>query len=435
MALPNPDSQPLSKNNQLSINHMKRKIASTLLVLGAGASPAVADQGLYYTGSEAQEPLPLEWVVGANLTWDDNPTPTAVGPGANDEVMSINPYVGVSFVNMTPQDTLDVFARVGAIYYFDEPAAAGSDDLYPQVRAGLNWTRRINERLRFSSRNLVSYELEPDLAYGFATTRQIDAYLYWKTDNSIGYRWTERFATYTGLKLTGLDYDDSVRNNDRFTWQFYNQFRYQLTPQTVLTGDYRYAQTEGDGLAADSTSHYLLGGVEHRFSPNTILIARAGAQIRESDAVRGNDTTSPFVELALRSQINQQFSVRAFARYANEVYDTTRRIGFGIYDFDDRQTLRIGVSSEYAVSQKVTVFGGIDYIPASFDDGRLVGGFGAPSSGGIDEDLVNAYIGVSVQFAENLYGSLSYNYTDSDSDFAGYTYDRNRINLGVRAEF
>jgi hypothetical protein len=264
---------------------------------------------------------------------------------------------------------------------------------------------------------------------------QIDAYLYWKTDNSIGYRWTERFATYTGLKLTGLDYDDSVRNNDRFTWQFYNQFRYQLTPQTVLTGDYRYAQTEGDGLAADSTSHYLLGGVEHRFSPNTILIARAGAQIRESDAVRGNDTTSPFVELALRSQINQQFSVRAFARYANEVYDTTRRIGFGIYDFDDRQTLRIGVSSEYAVSQKVTVFGGIDYIPASFDDGRLVGGFGAPSSGGIDEDLVNAYIGVSVQFAENLYGSLSYNYTDSDSDFAGYTYDRNRINLGVRAEF
>lgn len=410
--------------------------------LGTLCGAASAQEGLYYVGSEAQESLPLKWVVGANLIYDDNTNPTAVGIGANDDTISINPYAGVSFVNMTPQSTLDVYARFGLIYYFDKPAALGSDDLYPQVRVGVNWTRRFSERLRFSTRNFVAYELEPDYAYGFSTNRQLDAYLYWQTDNSIGYRWTERLATYTGFRLTGLDYDSAARNSDRFTWEIYNQFRYQLTPQTVGTFDYRYAQTDADGLASDSESHYLLLGVEHRFSPNTILVARAGAQIKQSDALFGSDTTAPYLELAVRSQINQQFSVRGFARYGSEIYDTVRTVispaGTGLYDFDDRRTFRLGISSEYAFSDRMSLFGGLDYIPATFDDGRLVttvAGVPPLTSGGIDEDIFNAYIGLSVRMTEYLYGSLSYNFTDSSSDFPGFSYDRNRISLGIRAEF
>ncbi len=101
-------------------------------------------------------------------------------------------------------------------------------------------THRFSERLRFSSRNFVSYELQPDYSYGYASSRQTGAYFFWQSDNSLGFRWTERFATYTGVRLTGTNYQD-VDNNDRFTWEVYNQFRYQLSAQTVLTGDYRYA--------------------------------------------------------------------------------------------------------------------------------------------------------------------------------------------------
>lgn len=414
---------------------MKRNLLA-LLAVAASASTASASEGLYYIGSEAQESLPLKWTVGLNAIWDDNVTPTIpFGPGADDEAFSLNPYIGLSFVNMTPQSTLDVYARVGAIYYIDEPAAFGSDDIYYQAKAGVNYTHRFSERLRFSTRNFISYELEPDYAYGFATTRLLGEYLYWRTDNSIGYRWTERFATYTGFSFTGLDYDSSVPNNDRLTWTVYNQFRYQLTPQSVLTFDVRYSDTDADGLAADSQDLYLLLGIEHRFSPNTILVARAGAQFRSVDGFGGADNTLPFVEMALRSQINDQFSLRGFVRYGAEVYDTTRTVLGSVYDFDDRRTLRLGLSGEYALSPMFSIFGGVDYIPASFDDGRLVGGFGPTAIGGLDEDLLNAYIGVSVKFSEMFYGSVSYNYTDSDSDFIGYSYDRNRINVGLRAEF
>ncbi len=423
---------------------MKRAFLSTLAIASSiGASQAAP----FYYPDETQESLPLRWTVGVNLTWDDNVTPTVPSGtrGHEDDVVSINPYVGLSFVSLTPQTTIDVYARLGAIYYFDKPAASGSDDLYAQARVGANITHRVNERLRFTTRNFISYELEPDYSHGVATSRQTGEYLYWQTDNSVGYRWTERFATYTGFTLTGLDYESNVRDQDRFSWSLYNQFRYQLTPQTVLTLDYRYTDTDADGLAADSTDHFVLIGAEHRFSPNTIFVGRVGAQFRDVSG-RGGDSTSPYAEAIVRSQINEQFSIRSFIRYGLESYDTVRSVErpvagtFDVYDFTQRETLRLGVALEYEVSQALTIFGGVDYIPATFDDGRLVSAAAAATSrNGYDEDVFNAYIGVSMKFTENLYGTLSYNYTHSSSDFdspvyAG-DYNRNRVSLGVRAEF
>jgi len=405
---------------------MKNKFSIGLAsILLSGFASA---QGLYYTGSEAQESIPLTWSLGVDVTYDDNVAP---GSGKKEDSISANPYVGLSFVSITPQTTWDVYARLGAIYYFDQPDARGADDLYAQARIGANLTHRFSERLRFSSRNFLAYELEPNYSYGFATTRQGSEYLYWQTDNSVGYRWTERFATYTGFQLTGLDYDD-VPNSDRFTWSLYNQFRYLLGPQTVLTADYRYAETEGDGLAPDSESQYFLIGVEQRFSPTTILVARAGAQISETDG--GDSNTNPFLELALNSQINSQFRVRAFARYSIEPYDTIQVVGISHINYDERKTFRLGVSGDYSISQSLSLFGGLDYIPTSFEDGRLVSG-PVVGTGDQDEELLNAYIGLSVKFTDYLTGSLTYNFTNADSDFANRDYDRNRVTVGVRAEF
>ena len=261
------------------------KLKSTLGFVGLLAVTSASAQSLYYVGSEAQESLPLKWVVGADVIYDDNVNP---GFGAKEDSFGIQPYVGLSFVSMTPQTTWDVYARLGMIYYFDAPA--GTDSANSESRAGINLTHRFNERLRFSSRNFVAYELEPDYSYGYASSRSVGEYFFWSTDNSVGYRWTERFATYTGVLLNGTNYAD-ISNNDRFTWQAYNQFRFQLSPQTVLTAAYRYGQTTGDGFTPDMTDQFITGGVEHRFSPNTIGIIDLGAQIHDVDG--GVNTYQP----------------------------------------------------------------------------------------------------------------------------------------------
>lgn len=363
-----------------------------------------------------------------NAIWDDNTTPAT--PGPNDETFSLNPYVGMEVSSAAPQTTWDVFAKLGVLYYLDEPVA-GSDDTYGQFRAGADITHRFDERLRLVSQNFISYELEPDYSYGFATNRQASEYVYWDTDNALGYRWTERLATYTGLKLTMLDYD-SVADADRFTWTLYNQFRYVLSPQTVATASIRYAQTTADGVATDSNDTYLLIGVEHRFTPNTILIGNIGAQIREVDTVGGSDSTSPYIEMTLSTQVNEQFRISSFLRYGSEVYDTVVALPL-LSEYDSRMTLRIGAQATYQVSQKLSLFGGIDVISTSFEDGRAIVG-GAPQADQ-DETLLNAYIGATLQLTEYLDGTISYNFTNADSDIPNRSYDRNRISVGLKAEF
>ena len=420
--------------------------AASLVICGTLS----ASNGLYYMGDGVDEPLPLKWTVGVNLIWDDNVNPTipnipAGRPGFEEDTLSINPYVAATFASITPQTTTQLYARLGAIYYFDQPAAS-TDDVYPDAKLGLNVTHRFSERLRWVSRNYVAYQLEPDYNYGYANSRLSDPYVYWSTDQALGYRWTSRFATYTGIRLWGLDYDSGrviggVGNNqDRTSWMVYNDFRFQASVQTVLTLSYRYSQTDAGGVTSDSTNHFILGGIEHRVSPTTVLIFRGGAQIHEIDAVGGQDSTAPYAEFMIRSRVNEQFNVRSFARYGIENYDTTFGPGQvptapGGVEFDSATSLRIGVQGDYAVSPMVNVFGGISYIMRDYDDGRVLGGVAPLPAASESHDLINVYVGVSVKINEWLYAQASYNFTDSSSDILGYTYDRNRISVGMRAEF
>lgn len=402
-------------------------IRLSLPVLLAGA--ATAQEGLYSVGADAQDSIPLKWVVGVSAIYDDNVG--AGNGGAEEDSFALNPSLGASFISISPQTTWDVFVRLGMIYYLDAPG--NMDELNSQSRIGVNLTHRFSERLRFVSRNFVSYELEPDYAYGYASARTAGEYFYWSTDNSVGYRWSERLGTYTGLSLTGTQYTD-VNDNDRLNWQVYNQFRYQLTPQTVLTQDYRYGQTSGDGRSSDSGDQFLLAGVEHRFSPSTVGVFRAGAQFRDVDD--GDSNITPYVEASFRTRVNEQFSIRSFVRYGMEYYDTVQTIGIGTVEYDSRVTMRLGVTAEYMLSPMLSLFAGVDYIPTSFEDGRpllpLLPGTPVPDS---DEDMINAHIGLSMRFNDFVTGSLSYNFTNSSSDIVNRDYDRNRISLGVSAEF
>lgn len=383
--------------------------------------------GLYFDGTDAKDSLPLKWIVGLNAIYDDNTSP---GFGEKEDSVAFNPYVGLSFVNSSPQTTVDVYAHLGVIYYLDQPEFG--DDWNSDSDAGVNIDHQINERLRVTSRNYIAYENQPDYSQGFASAQQLGEYFYFFTDNALGYRWSERFGTYTGFTLTGLNYSD-YDDSDRFVWDVYNQFRYQLNPQAVLTGEYRFSQTNAKGLSSDSTDQYVLAGVEYRFSQNVIGVAKAGAQFHNVDD--GEDSTSPYVELALNAQVNEQFSVQSFLRYGIENYDTVIfNPDDGLSVYDARETLRLGVSATYAISQMLSVFGGVDYIPSSFNDGRLVDDSDWSVSD-LDESVVNLNIGLAAKFNDCLTGTVSYNYTNSDSDVPGRDYDRNRVSLGLSYEF
>jgi opacity protein-like surface antigen len=416
---------------------MKNKFP--LIIFPLLFSTAHGAEGLYYTGTEAQESVPIKWLVGGNLIFDDNINPgyqNNAGQSVKDSSLATNPYVGASFVSLAPQTTLDVYGKLGMIYYFDSPD--NMDDLNSQSRLGVNIIHRFSERLRYVSRNFVAYELEPDYSYGMASSRQSSELLSWSTDNSLGYRWTERFATYSGLRLNGSSsLEDNDAYHDRTTWLIYEQLRYQYTPQTVLISEIRYGKTTTQSSAPESDNQYLLIGADHRFSPNTIGTVRTGAQLRSVDG--GSSSTSPYLEFALNSQINPQLSLGAFMRYGMEDEDSVLSPGTSgaTFNYDERSVFRLGITGAYLISPDLSLNSGVDLIQSDYDSGRLLSG-GAPGTNAPSrsETTFNAYIGMSVKLTEFLYGNLSYNYSQVVSDVNDYReYDRNRVSVGVSAEF
>ena len=124
---------------------MKNKFIPLLGLLAMGSAHA---DGLYFDGTDPKTSLPLKWVIGGALTYDDNINP---GNGPKEDAYSSNPFVGLSFVNVTPQTTMDVYANLGLIYYFNNPSSVS--DVNGDISAGFDITHDFNERLRISSRN------------------------------------------------------------------------------------------------------------------------------------------------------------------------------------------------------------------------------------------------------------------------------------------
>ena len=397
---------------------MKKITATTLGLLSVSSLCA---QSLFDLAPEdgETESSPLFWTVGASLGYDDNPT-----PGSDNETAYGVVYVGAAFLSQSPQTTVEFAGRLGYVHYFDDLdfGLLKVDQSTPTGSLRLNLTHRVSERLRLSSRNSLAFEYQPDYSVGSSAIRQTGAYTRWSTDNSVGYRWSERLGTYTGFIYDGVEYDNpAAQRNDISAITLYNDFRYQLSPQTVATLTYRYADRNTAGSARDTQNHFIMVGGEHRFSSNSVAIVRAGVQLRSIDGST-RDYTSPSAEAALTTRVNQQLSVKAYGRLSTE--DSSRQIGAAVYD--NANTMRLGVTGTYRVSQALSLSSGINYMSLAYEDG---------TTDDVDESLINAFVGLNLQIAENLYLNGSYNFEDLSSDEDTREYDRNRMSIGVRATF
>ena len=412
-----------------------------IAAFGMASAGVLSAQGLYNIGLGDDEPgesLPLRWTVGASVGYDTNASPIGSDCVDSDEAMYVSGFVQANYIAVTPRSTLDVWARLGIVYYLDDIRQTGpggfisaaKDDTYYNLAGGVNWTARVNERLRFSSRNWIGYEMEPDYDYGFATDRRVGQYLRYSTDNSIGYRVSERFGFIAGYRLVGVAFDD-IDGNDYTRHVIYLQGRYRVSPATVATFGYRYGWTDADAGDSDG-SHYLTAGLEHKFSPTTVGVLRAGVQ-------KSENRTAPYIEAALNSRMTDRFALRGFLRYG--IDDRFRRIGTStcaMYRaglgssavYEESSSLRIGVQGTYTMTPRFSIHGGVNYIMTEYDD--MVRGIG-PST--LEEDLFNANLGFTMKLTDTLALTGSVNHTVSSSDSDIRDYDRTRYQIGAQMTF
>jgi len=418
-----------------------KKFTQTAVAIGMAAASSLSAQSLFDLAPDdgETESLPLSYTAGVTFGYDGNPTPAL---SSDDEALYAQAYIGASFLANGPQTTTNFGAQVGVIHYFDNLDAPGVevDDTTGTASLYLNWTHRTSERLRFVSQNFAAYELEPDYSTGYQAQRQTGNYLRWSSNNAVGYRWSERTGTYSGVKLDGISFDDVV-NGDRTTVTLFSDFRYQLSERTVATLSYRHADTSASGNVSDATNQFILGGLEHRFNQRSTGVLRVGAQIR--DVENGRSSNSPYVEGSFRTAINSQLSLRSYVRYGVEDFQRNVAappvivvIGNDVFlqsrsaVYANTDTLRLGLTADYSVSQDLVLSGGINYAALNYND-LQVGNL----ANSIDDEFLNVFVGLSLRVTDNVSVNARYNLEDLTSDVDARGYDRNRFSIGASTRF
>lgn len=381
-------------------------------------------QSLYVEDStdDTSSSIPLTWDLSASLGYDDRFTPRT--DSAPEESLYAQVALGVRYKKYGPQTAWRLGARVSANKYLE---GGSSDGVYYNARLNFNINHRLSNRTRYVQRTFFNFGIEPNYSYSFSPTRAPSEHLYYGTDHAIGHRWTPRMATYTGIKFTGVNYLGQLdAANDRRTYGIYHNFRYSLSQQSILTVGFEYNQTDAKGSAGDSSDVFGYVGLERRISTNSFLIAQVGASHRDVDGGRGS-YFNPYAQISFNNRISQQLNLRLFTRYGIENFGTSQ----GVNTYDTSNVLRIGFRADYSLSQTLTLYGGVNYIITDFSDGRnsVTNAAIADAS----QTLINPFIGLSWQVAEDTSITASYHYTNTDSDINEYK--RNRFQIGVTKSF
>jgi hypothetical protein len=379
--------------------------ATAALVTGVASA-----QGLFNVNpvSELEESSPLKYTVGTSYGYDDNVNPTSPGTsGVGSPYSRAN--LGASLAVRDQQTSWDLNATVGVTYYED---SAVPNDVDYNGRLQLNLNHEINDRFRVITRNYINYGLDLGNFFGEVATRELEEYTYASTDNSIGYRWTDRLGTYSGISYSTANYEGSDR--DVKNYSIYNQFRYLLSFQTTLTATVNYAKI--DFATNDNDRITTSVGVDYRITDNSTVVVKVGAQL--------SDKSSAFGDVSYRSKVNNQFKTRVFARYSQQDTDSV----FSGERYEDQVALSVGAAADYALSSQVTLTTGANYTSADFKD--------APTNADGETDTFNTYVGVTYMINEALSLNASLNYTNADAVvIPNRDFNRTRFQVGANYTF
>ena len=213
---------------------------------------------------------------------------------------------------------------------------------------------------------------------------------------------------------------------------------YILSPQTYLTGTYRYQDTDydDDTTKVDSVSNFVSIGASHQFSPTVTANVQVGVEKREfADYTRTTDEdeeetvtdqtqTAPYVTANLRAPVSE--TVATELGYTYRIEETTQ----ASFLSQELQSVYLGISQSFTDRFSAVFNATYDFGDFKIDQARF-------------SDITRDFEETSLQFAlvfrfeitPNWNAELGWRFSDVDSDFPGESYRRNRTFLGVSAIF
>jgi hypothetical protein len=361
--------------------------------------------------------LPFKLSLNVREGYDDNVNDA---PFSKQGSWFTNGELDLAYDFGSPRTNLTLGAGVGGTYYYERVAFQNYDI---DVHGGLDITHKATPRLTLSSRIYLAYRTEPNFAFGYGLNRRAGNYFYTGDRFRATYEWAPRFATATSYTLNLLNYDNSSVGTfqDRVENTFGNEFRFLAWPTTVLVAEYRYQIVTYFNVPRDSNTNFVLGGIDHTFSPRFNASFRAGAEFRNYESA--GEKTGPYVESAVNYKAGKRTTISWTNSYGFEEPDVVTAPG--------RTTYRTGLQVKQQVFPRITSTLRFYF---EHDDNQSVNMFPVFFPAFTE----NAFdVAFSTQYAVTRYLGIEvgYDHTQVLSDIPVREYNRNRVYGGLSFAF
>src|SRR6266446_3983613 len=310
----------------------------------------------------------------------------------------------LSYTFGTPRTKVSLTTGGGVTYYFDRPAAGYN----PTGYLGLSLTHKPSERMTLSLSVFASYQTQPDFSTNLGSNQQLGSSIRSNDTVSLAYSWTPRFSTVTSYTLDLLNYFSSAGSLlNRMEHTFGEQFRYLLWPATTGAAEYRYAIIDYESAPLDSTTHFLLAGLDHSFAPRLNASFRGGVELRSSES--SGFQPGPYFESTLTYILLRGGSVIWTNQYSIEESDTV-----GV---SSAPAFRTGLTLNYGLTRRLSGNLALFYV----NGGNQSGGTSSSSGNTIDISPSLRYL-----ITRRLSANVGYHYTSvsgsQNNYFAGLSF-------------
>jgi hypothetical protein len=348
--------------------------------------------------------------------YDDNVNASSTG-GSGSLYTSEN--AALSYTFRTQRTLVSLTTGGGVTYYFDHP---GGHDHDTNAYLGLSLTHKPSRRMTLSLSVFASYQAQPDLSTNLGSNQQLGSFFHSTDTISLDYSWMPRFSTVTSYTFGLLKYDSSAGSlQNRMEHTFGEQFRYLLWPTTTGVGEYRFGIIDYESAPLNSTTHFLLAGLDHTFTPRLNTSFRGGVELRSSES--NGFQPGPYFESTLTYILRRNGSVIWTNSYSIEESD--------VPGGSARHSFRTGLTLNYGFTRRLSASLALFYVHGENQsgDGSLSGGSSST------EDTLD--IGPSLHYLINrrLSANVGYHYTKVESGSVFGSYSRNNYFAGLNFNF
>jgi len=357
--------------------------------------------------------IPIQITAGGDAGYDDNATLQPSGEG------SIFTRENVVLTYDRPGEATQFFVvGVGRFsQYFD---VSGQNETAGNVTLSL--THNFSSRLSFYASIYGTYQNQPNFQSNVGPENVRSPFFDTVDIFALTYHWLLRFSTVTSYTFERVQYTSSSNGNsqngvqdtaaqNRIQNTFSEKFQFSLTSRTVLVGEYRFETINYDTAPTDSTTNFVLAGVNHNLTEHLIVHVRGGESFRSLE--NEGTTASPYFEGTL-GYVSSNHSLNWLSSYGYESPTATGAT--------TTKTWRTGLNLTYDLTSRLSSTTGVYY-----HHDENTGGTGSTGT----QDTFDLTLGLRYTINKRFTLHGDYNHTTLSSSGSTPGYSSNRYSVGL----